>query len=173
MNSEATGILKHARNLLDPEQKRSSAIAGGFAWWGRDIRTEAVISSLPDQPPIFRIGSDMWKGFEGSLSDMALLSSILKDSTLSAPARMKTDPTRIGLWVDIPLDQEKGSWMAGFLALVAAQQNAEAARFARIGHAWKADICNLGSNEGIVPSPYAEIETELFLYKKEKELISN
>ena len=161
MNTEATAILKHARDLLDPKQKRSSAIAGGFAWWGRDIRTEAVICSLPDQPPIFRIGSDMWKGFEGSPSDMALLSSILKDSTLSAPARMKTDPTRLGLWVDIPLDQEKGSWMAGFLALVAAQQNAEAARFARIGQAWKADSCNLGSNEGIVPSPYAEIETEL------------
>jgi len=103
----------------------------------------------------------MWKGFEGSLSDMALLGSILKDSTLSAPARMKTDPTRLGLWVDIPLDQEKGSWMAGFLALIAAQQNAEAARVGRVGAPWKADNCYIPSNEDIPPSPFSEIETEL------------
>lgn len=139
MSNQAENILSQARDLLDPEGKRSLGIPRGFAWWGKDFRTEAVVVLIPGQTPVFRVGSDMWRGFEGSDADYLCLDSIMKNSTLSAPARIKTDPTRLGLWVDIPLDQEKGSWMAGFLALVVAHQNAEAERFGKMTSSWKAD----------------------------------
>lgn len=161
MNPKVEDILNQTISLLDPDGQRSVFFPGGFAWWGRDFRTEVVIVNSPDQTPIFRIGSDMWKGFEGSEPDLAVLGSIMKCSTLSAPARLKIDPSRLGLWLDIPFDQEKGGWMSGFLALVAAQQNAEAARFSRIFCEWKADSSNPIPNKGTVPSPYADIETEL------------
>ena len=180
MSAQATNILSQARALLDPEAKRSLEIPGGFAWWGKDFRTEASVVLIPNQPPMFRVGSDMWRGFEGSGADYLCLDSIMKNSTLSAPARIKTDPTRLGLWVDIPIDQEKGSWMAGFLALVVAHQNAEAERFGKMATSWKADSSRPPACGGAIPSPYAEIETELLtglgrrgsLYSKDIELMA-
>ena len=161
MISDAALTLERCRSLLDPSGNSSVEVPGGFAWWGSDFRTEAVVYSIPDHPPIFRIGSDMWKGFDGSDKDLSILDSVLKGGTLSAPARLRTDPTRLGLWMDIPMDLEKGSWMAGFLSLIIAQQNSEAARFGRLGRSWKADSSGPTLGKDSATSPFSEIEAEL------------
>jgi hypothetical protein len=103
----ASNWLDESREILDLGKTRSYQKQNGFCWWASTIRTEVIFFKTARGGQGCRISSDMWKGYAGDGQENDLLSSLMRNATLSAPTRCELEPARIRLVTAFPLDDEK------------------------------------------------------------------